>query len=94
MRAVVCDAWGPPEALVVEDLPAPESGAVEALVRIRACGVNFADALIVQGKYQEKLPLPFTPDLEVAGDVFTRSMRCIRLLRREARGKIVLTTTA
>ena len=52
MRAVVCRAWGPPEALVVEDLPAPTPGAGEALVRVRACGVNFADALIVQGEYQ------------------------------------------
>ena len=69
MRAVVCRAWGPPEALAVEDVPAPAPGAGEVLVRVRACGVNFADALIVQRKYQEKPPLPFTPGLEVAGDV-------------------------
>ena len=69
MRAVVCRAWGPPEALAVEDVPAPAAGAGEVLVRVRACGVNFADALIVQGKYQEKPPLPFTPGLEVAGEV-------------------------
>ena len=62
-------AWGPPEALAVEDVPAPAPGVGEVLVRVRACGVNFADALIVQGKYQEKPPLPFTPGLEVAGDV-------------------------
>ena len=69
VRAVVCRAWGPPEALAVEDVPAPAPGAGEVLVRVRACGVNFADALIVQGKYQEKPPLPFTPGMEVAGDV-------------------------
>ena len=70
MKAVVCKAWGPPEALAIEDVPAPSSpGAGEVLVRVRACGVNFADALIVQGKYQEKPPLPFTPGLEVAGEV-------------------------
>ena len=69
MRAVVCNAWGPPEALAVEDVPAPAPGPDEVLIRVRACGVNFADALIVQGKYQEKPPLPFTPGLEVAGEV-------------------------
>ena len=69
MRAVVCKAWGPPEGLVVDDVPEPVPGAGDVLVRVRACGVNFADALIVQGKYQEKPPLPFTPGLEVAGEV-------------------------
>ena len=69
MRAVVCKAWGPPEALAVEDVPTPSPGAGEVLVRVRACGVNFADALIVQGRYQEKPSLPFTPGLEVAGEV-------------------------
>ena len=69
MRAVVCNAWGPPEALAVEDVPEPRPGADDVLVRVRACGVNFADALIVQGKYQEKPPLPFTPGLEVAGEI-------------------------
>ena len=69
MRAVICNEWGPPETLAVEDVPAPVPGANEVLIRVRACGVNFADALIVQGKYQEKPPLPFTPGLEVAGEV-------------------------
>ena len=69
MRAVVCRAWGPPEALVVDEVPEPAPGPDEVLVRVRACGVNFADALIVQGKYQEKPPLPFTPGLEVAGEI-------------------------
>ena len=69
MRAVVCRAWGPPESLVVEDVPEPTPGPNDVLIRIRACGVNFADALIVQGRYQEKPPLPFTPGLEVAGEI-------------------------
>ena len=71
MRAVVCKAWGPPEALVVGDVPEPVPGADEVLIRVRACGVNFADALIVQGRYQEKPSLPFTPGLEVAGEIVT-----------------------
>ena len=54
---------------MVEDVPMPAPRADEVLVRVRACGVNFADALIVQGRYQEKPLLPFTPGLEVAGEV-------------------------
>ena len=69
VRAVVCETWGPPEALVVRDVPEPRPGPDDVLVQVRACGVNFADALIVQGRYQEKPALPFTPGLEVAGVV-------------------------
>ena len=69
MRAVVCREWGPPEALAVAEVPEPEPGPNEVLIDVRACGVNFADALSVQGKYQEKAPLPFVPGLEVAGEV-------------------------
>ena len=69
MRAVVCREWGSPEGLVVDEVPEPVPGANEVLIRVRACGVNFADALIVQGRYQEKPSLPFTPGLEVAGEI-------------------------
>lgn len=69
MRAVVCKEWGPPEALEMDDVPEPAPGTDDVLIRVRACGVNFADALIVHGKYQEQPPLPFTPGLEVAGEI-------------------------
>ncbi len=69
MRAVLCKAFGPPETLVVEDVPAPVAGRGEALVDIRACGVNFPDLLIIENKYQFKPPLPFSPGGEVAGVV-------------------------
>ena len=69
MRAVVCRAWGPPESLEIDDVPEPLPGPDEVLIRVQACGVNFADALIVQGRYQEKPPLPFVPGLEVAGEI-------------------------
>ena len=65
----MCSTWGTPDSLVIEDLPEPEPGPNDVLIRVRACGVNFADALIVQGRYQEKPPLPFTPGLEVAGEI-------------------------
>ena len=69
MRAVVCREWGPPEALAVEEVAEPEPGPNDVLIRVQASGVNFADALIVQGAYQEKPSLPFIPGLEVAGEI-------------------------
>jgi NADPH2:quinone reductase len=56
-------------ALVADDAPAPAPGPGEALLRVRACGVNFADTLMVAGTYQEKPPLPFAPGIEVCGVV-------------------------
>jgi len=55
--------------IVIEDIELPEPGEGEIQVRIRACAVNFPDLLMVQGKYQFKPPLPFTPGMEGAGDV-------------------------
>ena len=69
MRAILCRQHGGPETLALADLPDPEPGAGEVLVRVRAAGVNFADGLMVRGQYQERPPLPFTPGLEVAGEV-------------------------
>ena len=66
VRAVLCKAWGPPEDLVVEEVAEPEPGPGQVRIRVRACGVNFADTLIVQGKYQEKPEHPFSPGLEDA----------------------------
>jgi len=71
MKAVRCNAWGQPETLSVESLPLPQPGAGEVLLRVRAAGVNFPDTLIIQGKYQFKPELPFTPGSEVAGEVLT-----------------------
>lgn len=69
MKAVLCKAWGPPESLVVEERPTPQPGPGQVLVGVKACGVNFPDTLIVQGKYQFKPELPFSPGGEVAGTV-------------------------
>jgi NADPH:quinone reductase len=69
MRAVLCRSLGPPGSLVLEDVPAPEPGPGEVVVAIKACGVNFPDTLIIEGKYQFKPPLPFSPGGEVAGVV-------------------------
>ncbi|WP_189093720.1 NADPH:quinone oxidoreductase family protein [Deinococcus ruber] len=69
MQAVVCHAWGTPDTLTVETQPLPQPGKGEVRLRVRAAGVNFPDTLIIQGKYQFKPPLPFTPGSEVAGEV-------------------------
>ena len=69
MRAVVCKELGPPSSLRVEDVPSPEPGEGQVVVAVHACGVNFPDTLIIQGQYQFKPPLPFSPGGEVAGVV-------------------------
>ena len=67
MKAVLAKSFGPPEQLVLEELPARQAAAGEVVIAVRACGVNFFDALIVQGKYQTRPPLPFSPGGEVSG---------------------------
>lgn len=67
MRAVVCSEFLGPDALSVGELPSPDLPAGYVRIGVRAAGVNFADTLMVQGKYQVKPPLPFAPGLEVAG---------------------------
>lgn len=69
MRAVLCKEYGPPESLVVEELPSPKPGKGQVVLSVKACGVNFPDVLIIQNKYQFKPPLPFSPGGEVAGIV-------------------------
>jgi NADPH2:quinone reductase len=69
MKAVVCKAWGLPDSLVVEELPAPAAGPGEVVIDVKAAGVNFPDVLIIQGKYQVKPALPFTPGNELSGVV-------------------------
>ncbi|MDN5863206.1 MAG: NADPH:quinone oxidoreductase family protein [Salinisphaera sp.] len=69
MKAIVCQELGPPSALHYGNLPDPKPGKGEVLIAARACGVNFPDTLIIQGRYQFKPGLPFAPGSEVAGEV-------------------------
>jgi len=69
MRAIVCRAYGPPDGLVVADVPEPVPGPGQIAIDVHAAGVNFPDVLLVQGKYQVKPPLPFSPGVEAAGTV-------------------------
>lgn len=57
------------QALTLKDVPVPIPGPGEVLVRVAACGLNFADLLMQQGRYQDCPPLPYTPGLEFAGTV-------------------------
>ncbi len=69
MKAIVCSAFGPPADLTLEVLESPKPKEKEVLVRVKACGVNFPDTLIIQGLYQFKPELPFTPGSDIAGVV-------------------------
>jgi len=69
MKAVICKAYGQPESLVVEEIESLTQGPGQVVISVKACGVNFPDTLIIQGLYQFKPPLPFSPGAEVAGIV-------------------------
>jgi NADPH2:quinone reductase len=69
MKAAVCTAYGPPEAILVDEVPVPEVGAHEVRVRVHTAAVNFPDVLLVAGTYQVSVPPPFVPGSELAGVV-------------------------
>lgn len=69
MRAVICRSYGTPEDLVIDDVPDPVAAPGQLLVRVRAAAVNFPDVLFIAGKYQVKIPPPFIPGNEIAGEV-------------------------
>ncbi|MEM6704311.1 MAG: NADPH:quinone oxidoreductase family protein [Acidobacteriota bacterium] len=69
MKAVLCKEFGPPEKLVVEDVPDPVPGEGEVLVDVKAAPIIFPDTLIIENKYQYKQEPPFTPGSEVSGVV-------------------------
>lgn len=69
MKAILCHSYGPPSDLKLEEIAAPKPAEKEVLVQVHACGVNFPDTLIIQGKYQVKPPLPFTPGSDISGIV-------------------------
>jgi NADPH:quinone reductase len=69
MRAIVCRTYGPPESLVLDEVPEPVPAPGQLLVRVHAAAVNFPDVLFIAGKYQIKIPPPFIPGNEIAGEV-------------------------
>lgn len=69
MKAIVCEKFGLPSDLVLKEVELRKPKAKEVLISIKACGVNFPDTLIIQGLYQFKPELPFTPGSDIAGIV-------------------------
>ncbi|HCK81664.1 MAG TPA: NADPH:quinone oxidoreductase family protein [Candidatus Competibacter sp.] len=69
MKAIVCRELSGPAALRLEAVAPPSLGPGQIRLRVRACGVNFADSLITRGQYQVQPEPPFSPGFELAGDV-------------------------
>jgi NADPH:quinone reductase len=67
--AAVCNEYGPPEVVRIEELPSPPLGPGQARVRVEAAAVNFPDVLLVANRYQIRVPTPFVPGSEFAGIV-------------------------
>lgn len=69
MQVVICNQVGSLDQLVVEERPSPDLYPTCVRIAVTACGVNYVDALFVQGKYQIKPPTPFIPGMEIVGRV-------------------------
>ena len=69
MKAILCTRFGPPTDLELKEIPPPQAGPGEAVVRVKAAALNFVDTLIIAGKYQYKPPFPFSPAAEFSGVV-------------------------
>jgi NADPH2:quinone reductase len=67
MRALICRHWGSIDELELGEMPVPKPAADEVLIRVKATAVNYADSIMVAGRYQTKPVLPFSPGLETAG---------------------------
>jgi len=69
VRVVVCRELGSLDNVVIEERDAPSPGPGQAVVRVRAAGVNYVDGLLCQGRYQLKPTPPFVPGGEIAGEI-------------------------
>ncbi len=69
MRAMVVGRYGPPEVLELREVAEPKPAPGQAVVRVKAVGINFADLLQRMGIYPGTPRPPFVPGLEVAGIV-------------------------
>ncbi len=69
MKAILSKAPGGPETLTLENVNAAEPGNGEVRIRVRACGVNYPDTLMIEDKYQFRPDRPFSPGGEVSGEI-------------------------
>ena len=69
MRAWIVEQKCEPADMAFRDVPIPEPGPGEALVRVHTAALNFFDVLMIQGRYQVRPPFPYTPGCEISGEV-------------------------
>ena len=79
MKALLCQKHGLPDTLVLQETPSLTPAADEVLIEVKACGINFPDALIIQDKYQFKPELPFSPGGEVSGIIIATGEKVVHL---------------
>ncbi|MCU1604892.1 MAG: putative alcohol dehydrogenase, zinc-containing [Modestobacter sp.] len=78
MRAWRVHSLGDPaEVMSLDEVDQPTPGNGQVLVKVLAAGLNFPDVLMAQGQYQERPPLPFTPGLELCGEVVGTGQRVL-----------------
>jgi len=66
---LICGQFGPPEKLVIREIERPVVNSRQILIKVQACSLNFPDTLIIEGLYQFKPELPFSPGAEISGEV-------------------------
>ena len=93
MKAWRVHDFGEPETMKFENVPAPEPGPGQVLIKVAAAGLNFFDILQVQGKYQIKPPFPFIPGAEVAGTVEGTGERVLAMVSGGGFGEYVAADT-
>lgn len=69
MRALICNAYGSTDDLLIEERDDPVADDDQLAIDIKAAGINFPDILAIAGEYQDKTPPPFIPGNEAAGVV-------------------------
>jgi NADPH:quinone reductase-like Zn-dependent oxidoreductase len=79
VKAILCKEYGPADTLVIEDVPSPVAKGRGVKVRVKAAGLNFPDTLIIEGKYQLKPTLPFSPGGEMSGEVIAVGEKVTRI---------------
>jgi NADPH2:quinone reductase len=67
MRALICNAYGSTDELLIEERDDPVAGDGQLAIDIKVAGINFPDILSIAGEYQDKTPPPFIPGNEAAG---------------------------
>src|ERR687893_2444828 len=77
MRAWRVHELGDPSAMTLDEVPVPTPGEGRLLVRVRAAALNFPDVLMARGTYQERPPLPYTPGVELCGEIVETGQRVI-----------------